>query len=53
MNEIKKAKEKSATSAKELENMNQLMVGRELKMIELKEEIQKLKIEIHTLKEKK
>ena len=41
--ESKKSEEKLNIQNQELEKINQLMVGRELKMIELKEEIKKLK----------
>ncbi|MFA6322795.1 MAG: PAS domain S-box protein [Candidatus Buchananbacteria bacterium] len=40
--EQKKAEEKLAERAEELEKLNKLMVGRELKMIELKEKLEKL-----------
>jgi len=41
--EQKIAKEKIEEKIEELEKMNKLMIGRELKMVELKEEMQKLK----------
>ena len=39
------AKVEEARHAKELEQLNNFMVGRELKMVELKEEVKKLKEE--------
>jgi PAS domain S-box-containing protein len=42
MSEFKKAEQELKERAAELEKMNKLMIGRELKMIELKEQIQKL-----------
>lgn len=41
--ERKKAEENLKSKNEELEKMNQLMIGRELKMIELKKELEKLK----------
>ena len=42
MSEFKKVEQKLEERAVELEKMNKLMIGRELKMIELKEQIKKL-----------
>lgn len=41
------ASEKLATKLEELEKMNKVMIGRELKMVKLKEEINKLKAQIN------
>ncbi len=48
--ERKKAEDKLKEYTKELEKMNDLMVGRELKMIEMKNEIKELKNEIDILR---
>ncbi|MDD3531153.1 MAG: MEDS domain-containing protein [Candidatus Pacebacteria bacterium] len=44
--EQKEAEQKSQEHLEEIENINKLMVGRELKMIELKNEIEKLKAKL-------
>ena len=43
---LEKEKQKAEKNLKEVENLNNLMVGRELKMIELKNEIARLKEEL-------
>ena len=50
LTEIKKKEEELQEKMEELEKFNRLAVGRELKMIELKEEIKKLKEESENTK---